>query len=77
MSLIIDGYNLMYAAGVVGPRPGGLARSRQALLNILAAAIEPEERPRTTVVFDAADAPPGLPHEMKHRGMTVPRSLWY
>ncbi|MHB1035343.1 MAG: NYN domain-containing protein [Pirellulales bacterium] len=73
MSLIIDGYNLLYAAGIVGRGlgPGGLERSRLALLNVLAQSIDPAELPRTTVVFDATGAPPGLPRTLEHRGLTV------
>lgn len=73
MALLIDGYNLLYAACVVGPGqgPGGLRRARQALLNWLAAVVAPAELPRTTVVFDAAQAPRDLPREFVHRGLTA------
>ncbi|MEN6406328.1 MAG: NYN domain-containing protein [Thermoguttaceae bacterium] len=73
MSLLIDGYNLLYAAGISGrgAGPGGLQRSRLALLNFLAESIDPQELPRTTVVFDAHDAPVGLPRTVMHRGITV------
>lgn len=73
MSLLIDGYNLLHATGIFGrgPAPGSLQRSRQALLNFLAASLPPEEVARTVVVFDAAAAPPGLPRTMQHGGMTV------
>ena len=73
MSLLIDGYNLLNAVGIVGRGvgPGGLERSRRALLNFLAESLDPEEVARTTVVFDAADAPPGLPRVTEHRGLTV------
>ncbi len=59
MSLLIDGYNLMHAAGILGrgSGPGSLQRSRLALLNFLAESLDPREVPRTTVVFDAHDAP--------------------
>jgi predicted RNA-binding protein with PIN domain len=73
MSVLIDGYNLMYVAGIVGPGrgPGGLERSRLALLNFLAASLDPREVPRTTVVFDSHDAPWGLPRSLQHHGITV------
>jgi len=73
VSLLIDGYNLMHAAGIVGRGvgPGGLERSRHALLNSLAESIELSERRRTTVVFDAAGAPPGLPSEFRHEEIHV------
>lgn len=73
MSLLIDGYNLLNAVGIIGRGvgPGGLERSRLALLNFLAESLDPEEVARTTVVFDAGDAPPGLPRVVEHRGITV------
>lgn len=73
MSTLIDGYNLLNSVGLTGPRvgPGGLERSRLALLNFLAESLDAAEIPRTTVVFDAHDAPPGLPRVLNHRGITV------
>lgn len=73
MSLLIDGYNLLHATGIFGrgPAPGSLQRSRQALLNFLAASLPAEEVARTVVVFDAAEAPPGLPRMVQHGGLTV------
>ncbi|HEY1600582.1 MAG TPA: NYN domain-containing protein [Pirellulales bacterium] len=79
MSLIIDGYNLMHAAGIIGRGmgPGGLERSRLAVLNFVVESIAPAELASTTVVFDAQDAPPGLPREMLHRGIMVRFSTGY
>lgn len=59
--MIIDGYNLMHAAGFARRTygPGGLERSRNRLLARLAELLTDEERQRTTVVFDAKDAPIG------------------
>jgi uncharacterized protein len=56
---IIDGYNLMHAAGLARPRfgPGGLERTRNRLLARLKELLTAEERHRTTVVFDAKNAP--------------------
>ena len=73
MSLIIDAYNLLHASGILGKGvgPGGLERSRNALLNFLANTLEDDEIRRTTVVFDATDAPPGLPRTIDHGGLTV------
>ncbi len=73
MPLLIDGYNLLHASGIMGRGvgPGGLERSRLAMLNFLAASLDPGELPRTTVVFDAHDAPRGLPRVVRHRGITV------
>jgi len=71
MALLIDGYNLLHVTGLVG-RPGsGLQGSREALLRFLARSIEPKELVATTIVFDAAEAPPGLPRIVTHEGMTV------
>jgi hypothetical protein len=79
MSLIIDGYNLMHAAGIIplGAGPGGLERSRVALLNFVAEMVDEAELATTTVVFDAAAAPPGLPRTLTHRGVTVQFSSGY
>jgi len=73
MTLLIDGYNLLHVSGILGRGigPGGLQRSRLALLNFLAESVDPNELTRATVVFDAADAPPGLPRTVDHRGIRV------
>jgi uncharacterized protein len=73
MPLLIDGYNLLNSTGIVGRGigPPTLERSRLALLNFLAASLDPGELPHTTVVFDARQAPWGLPRVVQHRGMTV------
>jgi uncharacterized protein len=70
MALIIDGYNLLHVTGVSGRR-GDLQGAREALLRLLANTIEPNERPQTTIVFDAADAPPGLPRTVIYEEMTI------
>ncbi len=41
------------------------------LLNFLAESLTPREIARTTVVFDAKDAPWGAPNTLEHRGITV------
>jgi predicted RNA-binding protein with PIN domain len=69
--LIIDGYNLLHVTGLFGRGKASLEASRQALLGFLAAAVEPEEIAATTVVFDAAAAPPGLPNRFTMRGIDV------
>ena len=73
MSIIIDGYNLLHASGILakGQGPGGLERARNALINFLAASLAPEERSRTTVVFDAAGGSPDLPHSFEQSGITI------
>lgn len=74
MSLLIDGYNLLHAAGLMGRRlgPGGLERARAALLGFLAASLTPEELARTIVVFDAGpEAPRDRPREEVLHGIQV------
>jgi hypothetical protein len=73
MALIIDGYNLLHASGILGRGlgPGGLQRSRQALLDFLAESLDPHEVSRTIVVFDAAGGPRGLASRAQHRGLCV------
>jgi len=73
MALLIDGYNLLHATHIFGAAGPGtdLHRSRLALLKFLSASISERERKETTIVFDAAGAPPGLPRTLTHDGMTV------
>jgi predicted RNA-binding protein with PIN domain len=73
MSLLIDGYNLLYVAGIAarGFGMGPLARSRLGLLRFLVESLDPLELARTTVVFDARGAPPGLPQTLAYHGITV------
>lgn len=73
MTLLIDGYNLLYASGLLPNRigPTSFQRARNALLDTLAGALDPEVCQHTTVVFDAKDAPRGLPKTLRHRGLTV------
>lgn len=71
--LIVDGYNLMYAAGLapLTQRERGLEASRTALLAFLAERLTAAEAARTTVIFDARQPPPGLPSVLRSRGLTV------
>lgn len=74
MSILIDGYNLLHASGILGRGRGSgyLQRSRQALMNFLAESLDEKEASRCTVVFDASDsAPKGLPRTLAYRGITV------
>jgi len=79
MALLIDGYNLLHAIGLLGPGlgPGGLERSRAALVAHLAASLPPEELAQTTVVFDAAGAPADLPSVLKSGGLTICFAIGY
>ena len=73
MPFLIDGYNLLNVAGVPVPARGkaSLEKARLALLNFLAESLDPEEVPRTVVVFDAHDPPWGVPRETTHKGLVV------
>jgi uncharacterized protein len=74
MALLIDGYNLLNVTdlfGVASAAETTLHASRRALLEFLAAVLDTKTRAETTIVFDAAGAPPGLPRTMTHDGMTI------
>ena len=73
MLLLVDGYNLLHVSGLFGPpgAPPTLENSRLALLDFLAAHLPQPLRKRTTVVFDAASAPPGLPSQVMHGEILV------
>jgi predicted RNA-binding protein with PIN domain len=73
MLLLIDGYNLLFASDVFASPAGPptLQRTREALLQFLADSLDKKYNGRTTVVFDATQAPPGLPHEMTFAGLRV------
>lgn len=70
--ILIDGYNLLHASGVFGE--GGrtsLESSREALLDWLAKVLGGSQAERTTIVFDAREAPPGLPRFAKKHGLSI------
>jgi predicted RNA-binding protein with PIN domain len=73
MALLIDGYNLLHVTDIFAGQGAGteLHRSRLALLNFLGASLSKRDRAQTTIVFDAAGAPPGLPSQSMHEGMQV------
>jgi uncharacterized protein len=73
MRILIDGYNLMFAGGLLGQRLGrdGLRKVRQRFLNDLADALGPIDAHQTTVVFDAARAVGDLPDSVLHKGLSV------
>ena len=77
MALLIDGYNLLHVTALVGRAGTGLQGSREALLRFLTSTLDDAERAQTTIVFDAAAAPPGLPRIVTHEGMTVRYSSEY
>jgi uncharacterized protein len=71
--LIIDGYNLLHAAGFARLQygPGDLERARRRLVVLLAEKLRADERPRCTVVFDAQQAAGDRPQQADHHGITV------
>jgi predicted RNA-binding protein with PIN domain len=73
MAILIDGYNLLNVTGIFGEDGPGTAlhRTRLAFLNFLASSFNERQRGDTTIVFDAAGAPPGLPPTITHEGMTI------
>ncbi len=79
MSLLIDGYNLLHVSGILGRGPAAKSfqASRLALLNFLAESLGAQEAAKTTVVFDASQAPRGLPDSLVHRGIRVRFALKY
>ena len=69
---LIDGYNLLHASGVFGTvGRTSLEASREALLDWLGEVLSEAQRQRTTIVFDAREAPPGLPRSGKKHGMQI------
>jgi predicted RNA-binding protein with PIN domain len=73
MRILIDGYNVMYAGGLLGKKLGrdGLRKVRHRFLNDLADALGPLDAHATTVVFDASNAPDDVPKQTPHKGLTV------
>ena len=73
MRTLIDGYNVMFAAGLMGRKfdPAGFRKARQRFLNDLASTLDPVEAHLTTVVFDANDGPDHIPATSRHRGIAV------
>ncbi len=73
MRTLIDGYNVMFAAGLMGRKfgPEGFRKVRLRFLNDLAATLDPVDAHMTTVVFDANDAPGHVPASIRHKGITV------
>ncbi len=72
MAYLIDGYNLLYAMGVLRGRvgPHGLEKARQRLLGLLQGALGAEAS-NATIVFDAAGAPAGAKEEQEYQEIHV------
>lgn len=73
MRWLIDGYNVMYAGGRLGPKLGreGFRRARRRFLEELAEALPSEETEETTVVFDASAPPGDFKLDDHYRGLHV------
>jgi predicted RNA-binding protein with PIN domain len=72
MLYLIDGYNLLFALGILRKRmgPDGLEKARRNLLGVLHGSFGDESH-HLTVVFDAARPPPGVPSETTYQGIQV------
>ncbi len=73
MATLIDGYNLLHVTGIFGhgSQRGAFEQSRRALLDFLVTSMDEAECALTTVVFDSAEAPPGLLRQFQHHGLTI------
>ncbi len=71
--LLIDGYNLLHATSIFGQgtTAGTLRGSREALLAFLVRRLPSKLLKTTTIVFDAASAPPGLPDRYEVQGLGI------
>ncbi len=71
--LLIDGYNLLHAAGMAQSSyaPQELQRCRNQLLKFLREKLSAAEKSRTTIVFDARNPPPDRPAQSVVGGMRV------
>lgn len=71
--VIIDGYNLLHAAGLARQSygPGDLDRARKRLLLRLTDMIDARHRSSITVVFDAKEPPADLPDQSSFKSLHV------
>ena len=71
MKYLVDGYNLLHALGLLQARagPAGLHKARLGLLGLLHRALGAESS-SVTVIFDANQAPAGLPES--RAGLPLP-----
>ena len=71
--VIVDGYNLLHAAGLARLQygPGDLERARHRLLVLLGEKLRADERRRCTVIFDAQNAPGDLPRQVDYHGLAA------
>lgn len=74
MRLLIDGYNLLFQSIVIERGLQGnnaLRAARGRLMELLFELIDDSERVGTMIVFDAKEAPPGLPDRYLHHGIQI------
>jgi predicted RNA-binding protein with PIN domain len=74
MLWLIDGYNLMHAAGAIGGKELGreaFQRKRRRFLNELADSLGVERARETTVVFDANSPPADFALETSYKGLNL------
>lgn len=79
MLILIDGYNVIapIAPPGRGARDRWLHDERQRLIDRLSAALPPEMARRTTIVFDAAAAPPGRESRFVQQGIQIEFAVGY
>ena len=74
MLWLIDGYNLMHAAGAFDKHAKSgkiFHRKRRRFLDVLAGALGADRASRTTIVFDAKKKPADFPVESTYQGMSI------
>ena len=74
MLWLIDGYNLMHAAGAIGAKELGrqaFQRKRRRFLSELADSLGIDRARETTVVFDANSPPADFSLETSYKGLTL------
>jgi predicted RNA-binding protein with PIN domain len=73
MRWLIDGYNVMHAAGRLGPKLSreGFRRARRRFLDEVADVLPAENDGDVTVVFDASVPPGDFPISSRYRGLRV------
>jgi len=73
MRWLIDGYNVMHAAGRLGPKlsRAGFRRARRRFLDELSSALGADRARQTTVVFDASVHPGDFEVKTEYRGLAV------
>lgn len=78
MKCIIDGYNLIYALGLLPAgvkrmtyAPGKLRQAREALERLILKGLREEQLRETCVVYDALEPPQWLPNAYTVKGMQV------